>query len=670
MALLPAGAAPDNGATGSELPTLTAGEQVHQLSREEARRKYPAVIQGVVTCRLPELGAIVIQDATRGVYVDHVAAISTELPEIGELIRINGVTDPSYFAPIIQAGEITRLGKRQLPDPIHPTWDQLNNGTLDGQFVAIEGIVTGTFSNGVMLLTRGGQIDVTLYELDPGSLKTYEDTRVRIQGCVFASWNWMTHQLRRGEVRFYTVKIVVEEAAPADKFAAAHKRAAELLFYDPHASALRRVRVSGQILHQREGEYYLADGSNGLRFIAKSAPTLKAGDLVDIVGFPSLSGASPVLREAVVRVTGHRALPNPRKLEPINLFQAEYDSTRVQVQAVLLGMSANGETLELQAGLRRFLARVKSAPKSMPMGSLVEVTGVYAGHGANRAGGGEIDSFELLLNSPSDVRILARPPWWTLRRLLMVIAGLAAILTLALVWIRLLHQKVQQRTAQLQSEIREREHAEHQRALEQERSRIARDLHDDLGSSLTEIGMLATPGPGLGIRSDEACERLGVIAGKSRSLVDALDEIVWAVDPQRDTLASLARYLASYAEEYLANVGVTCRVQVPSSFPEQVVPGEVRHHLFLAVKEALNNAVRHGGGRDVVFRVNVLDEVLEISIEDNGKGFACIDESNGNGLTNLQERLRVLNGRCHIQSRPDRGTNVTLQVPVPARIST
>src|SRR5207249_2718268 len=124
------------------------------------------------------------------------------------------------------------------------------------------------------------------------------------------------------------------------------------------------------------------------------------------------------------------------------------------------------------------------------------------------------------------------------------------------------------------------------------------DLHDDLGSNLTEIGMLATTSPGVEVQSEEASERLGTIAEKSRTIVHALDEIVWAVDPQRDTLASVARYLASYAEEYLAGLKVACRVQIPNSFPDQIVSGEVRHHLFLAVKETLNNAVRHGNATE------------------------------------------------------------------------
>src|SRR5206468_1888433 len=227
------------------------------------------------------------------------------------------------------------------------------------------------------------------------------------------------------------------------------------------------------------------------------------------------------------------------------------------------------------------------------------------------------------------------------------------------------HHKIDQRTAQLQREIREREHAEQQHALAQERARIARDLHDDLGSSLTEITLLATASPGQEMESEEVAERLGTIAGKSRTMVDALDEIVWAADPERDTLASAARYLASYAEEYLGGLGVACRVQIPNSFPDQVLPGQVRHNLFLAVKEALSNAARHSNATEIGFRVQVLENRLQISIIDNGRGFDPAGRSNGHGLLNLRSRLENLHGQCELTSSPGAGTTVSLRLPLP-----
>jgi len=669
-----------------QFPVLTNAEQVHWLTRKEAAGRQPVSIRGVITCALPAFNAAVVQDRAVGIYVDRWNPSLGEPPQVGALVEVEGVTDPGQFAPLIHAVRITPLGTGELPPPVHPYWDQLINGSLDTEFVEIEGIVTTVRADGVTLLTHGGKINVLVYGKDGSTngvvLKPYEGALIRLRGCLFASWDAATHQVRLGEVRMYAPSVTVVEPAPVDAFAVTPKSEPDLLQFDPQGSALRRVRVSGQIVAERGGEYYAMDGTNGFRFIPKEAVSLGNGDLVEVVGFPSLTGPSPVLQEALARKIGAATLRNARPLDADSLFRAANDATRVSVQAVLLNLSADQRTLELQAGLWRFVARLDgddlaAAPQpalpgagqlkdmDLPLGSRLELTGVYTGHGGNRTTDTDVASFELLLNSPVDIRVLARPPFWTLPRLLILVGALLGVLGLALVWIRLLHHKVLQRTAQLQKEVHDREQAEQQRALAQERARIARDLHDDLGSSLTEITMLATASPGLKLPADEATERMETIAGKSRTLVYALDEIVWAVDPKRDTLASVARYLASYAEEYLAGLKVTCRVQIPNSFPEQVVSGEVRHHLFLAVKEALNNAVRHGGASEINFRVRVLEDRLWISITDNGSGFDTSGRSDGHGLFNLRNRLEHLHGRCELESSPGAGTTVSLHVPLP-----
>jgi signal transduction histidine kinase len=640
------------------------------------------LIRGVITCALPEFNAAVVQDVTGGIYVDRWNPSFGGAPQVGELAEVEGLTDPGEFAPRVHAVRTARLGTGELPTPVHPYWDQLINGSLDTQFVEIQGVVTSVHSNGVTLLTHGGKINVQLFDANGVVLKQYQDALIRLRGCLFASWDSATHQVNVSEVRMFTPSVTVDEPAPVDAFAVTPKRATDLLLFDPQGSALRRVKVAGQIVAERGGEYYVMDGATGLRFIPKETASFRLGDIVEVAGFPSLTGPSPVLQEAFARKIGAGPLPDARPLDAESLFRAANDATRVRIEAVLLNQSVDQGTLELQAGLRRFVARLDGDGRSAvrqsaspgagrlpqmaaPVGSRLELTGVYAGHGGNRTTDTEVASFELLLNSAAEIRVLGQPSFWTLQRLLIVVGALLGALGLALVWIRLLHYKVRQRTAQLRKEMIEREQAEHQRGLAQERARIARDLHDDLGSSLTEITMLATASPGLKFGADESIERMETIAGKSRTLVYALDEIVWAVDPERDTLASAARYLASYAEEYLAGLKVACRVQIPNSFPDQEVSGEVRHHLFLAVKEALNNAVRHGGATEISFCVRALEARLWILITDNGSGFDTSGRSSGHGLLNLRNRLEHLHGHCDLESSRGAGTTVSLQLPLP-----
>jgi signal transduction histidine kinase len=229
-----------------------------------------------------------------------------------------------------------------------------------------------------------------------------------------------------------------------------------------------------------------------------------------------------------------------------------------------------------------------------------------------------------------------------------------------------LRRLVEQRTAQLQREIRERERVERQHALEAERARIARDLHDDLGSSLTEINVLASTGQRPHADGASQTNLFHAIAGKARSLIAALDVIVWAVDPEDNLLQSLADYLTGYAEEFFSHTNIACRFKVPVSFPQVTLDGRVRHDLLMAVKEALNNVVRHAEASEVEFRMEVASGGLEIEITDNGKGFETGTEKGRHGLKNLSSRLLTLGGSCTLESRVAGGTVVTIRLPLPA----
>jgi signal transduction histidine kinase len=477
-------------------------------------------------------------------------------------------------------------------------------------------------------------------------------------------------QAQVGQLRLLSASFNVDAPAPTDPFAVPLKQASDLLLFDPQAGAIQRVRLAGQVLGERDGEYYLVDGDSGVRFIPQGTAKLNVGDLAEVVGFADLGGPSPVLREAVVRQTGRAALPPAQSLSETNFLNGRYDATLVRVNARLLDLSVNQseQALEVQAGAREFVARLRTSHgllQGLAPGSQLELTGVYAGRGGNRALGRNIDSFELLLNLPADVRVLVRPSWWTLGHTLAVIASMASVLVVTLVWITLLRRQVEERSLQLAAEVRRHEQTERQRALEADRARIARDLHDDLGASLTEIGLLAEAGSGALPTLEKASERFHTIRDKAREIVSALDVIVWLVNPRKDVLPSLATYLASYAKDYLSASGIACHLIIPMDLPPLRLATEVRQGLFLAVKEALNNVVRHSQASQVETRLTINDCWLEIVVSDNGRGCDLSAPVSGDGLANLRERLARLGGRCGIVSRPGNGTVVALRVPLP-----
>jgi signal transduction histidine kinase len=248
------------------------------------------------------------------------------------------------------------------------------------------------------------------------------------------------------------------------------------------------------------------------------------------------------------------------------------------------------------------------------------------------------------------IKLTVQPYFWQTRwfpwaAMLALVAGTAGAVTLAL---RARHRR---RLARL----------EVLRVTEQERSRIARDLHDELGSGLTEVTMLTAPFSGVELSPEKLRERLQRAGDRAHGLVEALDEIVWAVDPAKDNLPALAKYFAGYVEEFLKDSHIACQVQMPVAFPERPVKAQVRHQLFLAVREAVTNAVRHAQPGRIGFAMELTgDWQLQITITDDGRGFDPDTIKAGNGLANLRTRLNSLGGDCKINSHPGGGTTVRL----------
>jgi signal transduction histidine kinase len=205
---------------------------------------------------------------------------------------------------------------------------------------------------------------------------------------------------------------------------------------------------------------------------------------------------------------------------------------------------------------------------------------------------------------------------------------------------------------------------QHDRILALERARIARDLHDDLGSSLMNIAYLGdsvSSCPGL---APEALRDIDRVRTVSRDLRRALDETVWAVDPEQDTLESLAGYLINVAQELLSRAGIRCRFDFPVVLPVQPVAGDTRHHLFLAFKEAVLNVIRHAHATEVNVRLAVEQQAFLLVIRDNGCGFdpegADGRQGGGHGVANIRKRMSAIGGRCELVSRPGAGTEVRL----------
>lgn len=237
--------------------------------------------------------------------------------------------------------------------------------------------------------------------------------------------------------------------------------------------------------------------------------------------------------------------------------------------------------------------------------------------------------------------------WWF--RLLAAIAVLGTVaFAIRNISLRRLRWKMQQ--------------LERQHMIERERTRIARDIHDDLGASLNLIAVLGDLA-----KKEKTDERIEKMSTTARQAVTSLDEIVWAVNPRNDTLAHLVDYSGQYATGYLRAAGVRCLLDVPEELPACEVSADVRHNLFLVIKEGLQNIVKHSRATEVWLRVNTSAKTLRVILEDNGCGFKQeVADPRADGLRNMRERVAEIGGECRIEARVGTGTTVTVELPWPA----
>ena len=203
-----------------------------------------------------------------------------------------------------------------------------------------------------------------------------------------------------------------------------------------------------------------------------------------------------------------------------------------------------------------------------------------------------------------------------------------------------------------------------QQALEQERMRISRDLHDDLGSGLTGILMMSDQ-----LQSGAANETVHVniekIKNSSRQMVDQMGELVWAMNAKNDTLQNLIGYLNTYARDYFENSPITQTVEVPENIPDVTMSGMTRRNIFLVLKESMNNIAKHAEATAISLKIEASANQMMIVITDNGKGFTPGETRRfGNGLKNMQSRMNDIKGSYSIESSAGKGTRTSIRCPL------
>ena len=240
--------------------------------------------------------------------------------------------------------------------------------------------------------------------------------------------------------------------------------------------------------------------------------------------------------------------------------------------------------------------------------------------------------------------------WFQLAVLLILLGSVAAVVRYVS------YRRFQTRLKKLEQEA----------FLQKERARIAKDLHDELGASLTQISLLGKLTQQDLADPEKARPHVEKIASLARQGVKSVDEIVWAVNPGNDTLSQLLDYAGQYAVDFLNAAGIRCRIDFPEKISVHELHADIRHGLFMVVKEALHNAVKHSGATEIWVSARLEENIFRLSLADNGCGFlpAKADDL-ADGLRNMKQRVTDLGGQCVIESQPGTGTNVRVELSLP-----
>jgi signal transduction histidine kinase/CheY-like chemotaxis protein len=477
LSLAPVGVSWSEDATPAGLPTLTTAEQIRELTPEQANRGYPVHVRAVLTYIDYDVGDFFVQDATAGIYVNETNKELHFHP--GDFLEIDGVTEELDFAPQIGKARYRRLGQAPLPQPRKVSIGDMLSTREDSRWVQIEGIVQDVEPDGdnlrLDMVVEGRRLRVTI--MDPRGLKEDRlvDARISATGVVSAIFNhnmqligvWLAVPTAR--------QIAVEEPPAADPFSVPVRTINSLMAFTARNTSEHRVRVQGTVTLQRPKGVFIQDGGQGLFIPGIPKTSLHTGDRVDVVGFADLGDYTPVLLHAVFRRIRSAPVPPPLEVTAQSARSGAFDTLRVRLDATLRDVrhSETDRTLVLQDGEVIFEARTSDGKANQDwsrlLGSRLRLTGICSVNvDRNRIP----DTFNILLDSPQSVVVLARPSWWTLRKAGVFVALLFGVAFAVGVWVLVLRRRVSAQT----DAIRRRFEAEAE--LEKRFQYVGRALND------------------------------------------------------------------------------------------------------------------------------------------------------------------------------------------------
>jgi signal transduction histidine kinase len=668
---------------------LTSVDQIRHLPLEEAARAHEVRIKGVITYRAQGRSLLFIQDDTGGIYVNpNYLPQDLRMLGVGTRLDLEGSTGAGRFAPFVEGRGGRTQGVASLPPPRWLSPDQLGDPRNHSQWVELSGLVRSVHRNlpeepsqRETILNIGassGRFMAVIYgaEASSPSLTNLTGALVRARGVYGSIFNERRQLIGMRLFVNSDRDIIVDKPDGSDPFATPPRPIVSLMQFESIADTPSRTHVHGRVTLVVDDGFYLEDEAAGTRVTTVSPPAIKSGDFVDAVGFSAWGDWNPVLEDAEVR-SAQVAGPafNIPLLTPVQALTGNYCFRLVRMEALVVQTPnrSHGSPLILQSGDMVFQARFvrETDTPTIKVGSWIRLDGICINQNRTRIESNiaspdanqihRASVFHLLLGSPSDLVVLRPASWWTVTRLLTILAILCVSLLASALWVFLLRRQISAKTEIIRQQMA-------RKTVLEERERIARELHDSMEQEMTGISMQLDAADAM---LDQKPETSRTAIKTARALLDhsriEARRSIW--DLRSPDLEQGGLPLA--LDEIVRQSQGTSDIPVVLTVTGQVrrLPASIESHLLRIAHEALTNAIKHSNGTRVVLECDFQPDQITLNIWDNGRGFNPGDATTAQqghfGLLGMKERAGKIHGRLTIQSQPGQGSTITITVNYP-----